>query len=343
MIGEQMRKELLIKEPLISCYPQHAFYLSIISSNKNCLPWIFSNYSNLFIDQKGFCDFFVKTPEYYLYPWFQGSQRIHRDLLEENNINFIDFIKRSINKENYIWLHLNEFYLPCSTKYKKLQFIHSALISGYDDKEEKFFVNGFYNNRKYSKYLVSYKDIEKSFKHAHPIEDFKFYIHLLKYNCEYDLKEFKYNKKLFKHQLIAHLSSTIEPFLNLEEAFDLKNFEDLTTGLEVYKKIEQLYLYNTTDSDYIYDLRPFYVIYEHKKLLNLKLDFLKNKQEFILTDEIYKQLEVLEKESIKVLNLYIKYGLTKDKRIIVRIRDGLNTMREMEKEVLEEIVERLVT
>lgn len=78
-------KTLPLCDPLISNYPQHAFYLSIISDHRECQPWIYSNYTNLFLsDWKNdeiFLDFYVQTPEHHFNPWFKDSQRLHRDLI----------------------------------------------------------------------------------------------------------------------------------------------------------------------------------------------------------------------------------------------------------------------
>lgn len=325
-----MLKQLTVTNPLISCYPHHAFYLAIISDKKECLPWIFSNYQNLFLDQKGFCDFLIKTPEYYLYPWFQGSQRIHKSFLANNSIKFIDFLIQSVDNESFVWTYLDEFYLSCSSKYQKRHFVHAVMVSGYNTKQQKFLINGFYKQQKYSTYWVSYQELELSFLNASIDIDFKGYIHLLSYNKTNISDEFIYNLDLLKIQLESHLNSSFEPFLNIQDFYNLNNTSDLFTGINIYEAIKDMYLTKPYRLEGEYDFRPFYVLYEHKKITNMKLEFLKTEKILNLPMSIYNLGRILEQKSKELLMLYIKFKITKDENTIQRLNLKLNDIKNME-------------
>lgn len=333
-----MKKNLPLSKPFISCYPQHAFYMSIISEKKECLPWIFSNYSNLFIDENGFCDFFVKTPEYYLYPWFQGSQRLHRDFLIEHNIELIKFIKDNLNNNNYIWLHVDEFNLPCSDKFNKQHFIHSQMISGFDDMSQKFTINGYYNKKKYSTEYVNYEDLSLSFYKAKPDMDFKFYIHLIKYNTDYRLADFTYNLSLLKQQLLCYLNSSLEPLLNPEEIYNLNIKNSIVTGLDLYAKL----ITELKNHSYVYSShRIFYILFEHKKFMLLKLNYLKTENFFTFSDEIFSKYDSILKITEIQLFLFLKYKLTGNKELLEKIIELLSTIKKDEKEVLELMIDQM--
>ncbi len=330
-----LKKSLPTVEPLISCYPQHAFYMSIISEKEECLPWIFSNYTNLFIDENGFCDFFVKTPEYYLYPWFQGSQRFHRDFLINHEIKLLEFIEENIIQGNYIWLHIDEFYLPCSAQFEKKHFIHSVLISGFDNLKRMFTIHGYYNKEKYSTKHVHYSDLERSFYNANPEIDFKFYIHLVKYNVHYSLLNFTYNTSLLKEQLVCHLNSEFKPLLDLEEAYNLNSAKNITNGLNVYNKIIELYNSELENSKTKFnDHRSLYTLLEHKRFMLLKLEYLKKKKILVFSNEVFEKYEEILKSIENQLILYIKYSMTKNRDIVKRIIKSLAIIREEEKKIL---------
>ncbi|GGG07255.1 hypothetical protein GCM10010912_59890 [Paenibacillus albidus] len=321
-------KVLSTCNPLISCYPQHAFYMSIISEKEECLPWIYSNYSNLFIDEAGFCDFIIKTPEYHLYPWFQGSQRLHKNIIIKYKMDFIQFIKESIDDNNYIVLDVDEFYLPCSQRYQKKHFIHHTMICGYDDETLDFLIYGFYNQQKYSLRYVEYKDLEKAFLHSISAIDSR-YIHLITYNENYSLNNFRYNINLFKDQLYYHYNSIFAPALNPEVSFNLNSAENLSTGLEIYNKLIEFY-----SMDFNNDHRPIYTLYEHKKFMNLKLRYLKENKYFIFSEKVYQGYEKLEIKTQSLLFLYIKYNVTKNSEIPQRCIEALSRIRDDERELL---------
>ncbi|WDF52834.1 hypothetical protein PQ460_10605 [Paenibacillus sp. KACC 21273] len=336
-----MKKILPTSVPLIGCYPQHSFYMSIISEKKECLPWIFSNYSNIFIDNNGFCDFFVKTPEYVLYPWFQGSQRICRDFLLSNKNDFIEFIRENIISDYYIWLYIDEFYLPCSSEFGKNHFVHSIMISGFDDLNKTFKIHGYYNKSKYSAKNIDYNDLKFSFYNVNAEIDFKSYIHLIKYNENYNLENFVYNTTLFKQQLICHYNSIFLPLLNQEDAYNSSISENLTTGLNVYDKLIDFLNLGSLNVDITYDHRPLYVLLEHKKFMLLKLEYLKSQAFLIFSDDIFKKYELLKNSIEKQLVLYIKCSLTKNEEIMERIIKALKVIKNDEKDILELMLKEL--
>lgn len=339
ILGETFmkQKQLLISKPLVSCYPQHAFYLSILANQNEALPWIYFNYNNIFIDKNGFIDFIVKTPEYFLYPWFQGSQRLHKDIIKVMDINISDFLKKNIIENYYIWLHIDEFYLPVSAHYLKRHFHHAIFITGFDDEKNVFNVGGYYNLKGFSFKQVSFQDLKQAFVNSNNTYDFHSYIHLIKLNENYQWEnDIKFNLELLKKNLINNINSSFDYSFYIEENYNLNHFNNLSTGISVYDVLIDL-----LNKGLIEDHRSLFVLYEHKKITNAKFIYLKNNRILNLSDNIYNQLEEIERKSQIILTLFLKFTISKKTTDIKKIIEYLYELKDHDIKVSKLIVEAL--
>lgn len=331
-------KTLSLCDPLISNYPQHAFYLSIISDNKDCLPWIYSNYTNMFLSDRInddiFLDFYVQTPEHHFNPWFKDSQRLHRDLILSSIPNLVSFIKNQIDSGYYVWTHVDEYYIPDTPSYQFRRFAHAVMIYGYDDSTQEFQLAGFFKYRNYSRTTISYDDLKTAFEHCDIDEDFLNYTHLLKINPEYhDGKIYEFSLSYFAECMENYYTSTNEAE-NFKNFYTPKLYSDRTFGLEIYNKLIMI-LELMLSKQRTIDARLVYTLREHKKFMNLKIKYIEQEGHYHFPAVFKANYTRIEKETTIMLNQFLKYVITQSEENIIKLIDRLGSLYQLEKETLE--------
>src|SRR5690554_868598 len=99
--------ELPLSHPPILGYLHHAYALSIMSTSESYIPWLHSNYIQLYC-AKEFTDLICPL-NFHLYQHYQNFPLLEIGALNRTivdsvaNVNIIEFIKNSIDK-NYHFL-----------------------------------------------------------------------------------------------------------------------------------------------------------------------------------------------------------------------------------------------
>ncbi|WP_339801516.1 hypothetical protein MKY19_06970 [Paenibacillus sp. FSL R5-0744] len=331
------QKILPITEPLIKNYPQHAFYLSIISNKEECLPWIFSNYTNIYLsnwkNEWVFMDYFVQTPEHHFHPWFKDSQRLHRDLILNTNIEFISFLKQQINSEYYVWLHVDEYYIPQTYSYNKSSFSHAIFVYGYEDKTKTFKIMAFHEDGKYAKSEVEYLMLKQAFLHCEAYDSYLNYIHLLKINPEiHNGKTYGFDISIFFKDIKDYYESK-NIMENYKNFYDISLYDDRTFGLNIYIELKKHFIMHL-DKKINVDIRLLYTLYEHKKFMNMKLEYIQYNGYYNFNHQFIEGYRELEKEVRILLNIYLKYKFTNNKVYIEKVIKKLESIHFTEKNLL---------
>lgn len=317
-----MKKKLYMEYPPITSYPTHANLLSCLSQHDNYLVWYFENYMNIFTNNKldkimdNYVDFFAPIP------WksnpFLYSQSFSRELFATMETDIINFLINAINQGNYIFLYLNRFYLSAAYSYQKNDDVHDVFIYGYDNEKKIFNIADFFVNNKYSFATATFDEISWAYDKYN--DDWK--------DGEVDIRNvdgiilvkplpftaYSYTVTDTLQGLKDYLCSTTSSGRYLygyrldceyDEFFEVKN----CFGLNIYSFLEE-YL-KTIDSDNPHiDLRGFYIIHEHKKLLSLYLDYLEKKW-MLDVSELRNLLKPVIEETKNLYAMVLKLILTR--------------------------------
>lgn len=136
--------------------------------------------------------------------------------------------------------------------------------------------------------------------------------------------------------MISNIRESIQNFLLSKPT--KKATEGEVYGFDVY---ERLLEYTTSLSDQSYvDSRSYYAIYKHKELMKMRIEYLLENN-YIRISCLYDECLLLEKEASIILNLVIKYSLTKQQNILPIIIKKLKTMIDLEKETLIKLIQNL--
>lgn len=306
--------------PPITSYPGVANILSILWVNKDkVLPWICDRYIQIIIRPYNIrtrSDFYdqADTDNYvcegYLCPfigWLRNNQTT------ANFSIFTDYIEYQIKHGYYLEPCLDNYYLSCSALFNKRHHIHSTFIYGFDNEKKLIYISDFYDNGRYTREKVSYDEINKS------IEGIDYFINLFKYQES----DYSFN--------ITLLKIFIEDYINCRDS--LKKFEftctdynkDILYGLDFYNYIKDVFC-----NEYPIDTRPFHVLYDHKVMMKIRLEYLHkinviDYNEFCILQE---RNNLLINSSHIFRNMAIKYNTTHDFGLLHRIKEYCNSLKQ---------------
>lgn len=315
-----MKVLLPIEQPPITSYPFIANSLSVLWGQRDkTLSWICNHFIQLtyrkdhpdaiadFYDNSDF-DHFI-TP-IYLCP-FLGWLKLNRETMGCSQ--FTEYLEKQIMNGYYIEACLDNYYLKCSDMYMKKHYIHSTFIYGFDTDNQKAYISDFYNNGSYVRRIASYDEINQG------IETNNYFIVLFKYE---DFA-YKFNLDLFR----LFLNDYIEAKDSLcKFRFSTNQYnQDIKYGLQFYDcLIKDLF-----DEQYL-DVRPFHILYDHKILMDIRIDFLFNYG--IIIQSNYKKLKDsnnnLIRKSLILRNKVIKYNIRENKKVLQTILEDIKLLKE---------------
>lgn len=270
-----------------------AFYkmLSIYSKNKNIL---LKDENSLLVPH---CFPFVF--------WRALHFRVH---LLHNEKNIKNIIIRSLYKKKYVYMGVNEEFIPERAAYKKAYHYHELLIYGYDEVTNKFYTIAFNENLSYKTQLIDEKDIVNAYK-TNKLRAFSVYNIWLRKNI--DLSHL--NRILIKIKIYFY-------FHPIKHNYGYKSYDCFC------QQLKNDYLRKTLD------IRSFRTIYDRAKILT-QTPFITQNLPSNINDLIN---ENLLKSKILLKNA-IKYLLTANPRIEQLLINDIKKFAVNEREILNAI------
>ncbi|GBF75599.1 hypothetical protein PA598K_04017 [Paenibacillus sp. 598K] len=329
--GEQKEKRSLVKA-VPFCFSSETYIgLALCSPENNAfLNWYSSNYIQLY----GYKDFSMhQMPfdfnvgmhvdrNFFTFCPYLRTQMIWLPLIErlENNGNdIIDLIISFLEDGNYVDVDLNEFYVPDRRAYQKYERPHTNLIYGYDREKKVFDLVGYASGNLFRTSKLTFAQLRSALMRSHDNN-----ILLLKIHPYYN---YGLNTKMIKRQLADHLNSTDI----LAHASISRNYEpNISYGLAAYDCLIENYPLHQRD------IRPLHVVYEHKKLMQIRLTHLHcegaiNDSAFQLLNEGFKELEKL---SIMCRNAQLINRTSKKTKNIDKILKRIEEIKNGERDLM---------
>lgn len=317
------------KNPPVKMLPGYAQPLSIIYARfKEPDIFLINNFSQLFVDNyvgvdtQEFNQFSTRfVVGFYLYnnPFSDVFNIKSVSLENVSSMDALDIIKNEINNDNYVFSTLNEFFIPGTYFYKKVNMFHTELIYGYDDELKLLYGFVYDDNPKYTAITIKYEDFEKAYNKTDV--DLKFFTtYTLKDNTEIN-----YNYEINKQTLYEYIYSQ-----HGSADFDNSN---IILGLKVYDFI--LSELDKLPNQRI-DPRNFAALYEHKTIM------LKRIKEYMKLPKLAKDYEKVVMLSIGARTRafqYYKNGYNEEiKRTLIEI---ICQMKELENNILLDVYSNL--
>lgn len=331
-------------QPPITSYPEHAYLLSVLAVSDDYLPWFFSNFIQLMAvkapqDSRYWFDFYVPCRDHALEvnPCIH-LQKWNRDSLDAYKLDIIDLLMDSIDLGYYIYLYVNEYYIPGSPAYLIKDLSHGNMIFGYNMEDRTFQMAGFLKNLKFTSIEVDFETLEKAFKDNPTIEDFELKMYLFKrrekVNFEFDLQHVV--MLLEEYLASANSSERERTFQNPLYKQPLEGH----FGKEVYVCMKKD-LQDECERDGTLLVRPMHILWEHKNSMLLRLRYLEQNRDVRLRPGLVERYEKLERSMLLLRNSVIKYYLVRNKSILIQVMDGLDRICLEETQILEALLDDL--
>lgn len=294
--------------PPLTSFTMYAAPLSIIAHEAKAYDWIYSNFNLLCCfkhDYKQLGIFYSPLEVRRYCPWIQ-YQKVEKEILKLNEKSLIHFLEEQINNNNGIYMYVNHKYF----KQSELNIVHDLFIYGIDTYENKLYaadncVGGYYSNIEISfqEMIAAYIN-DDSFEYSKRDS-----IELLSLIKD---REYSFCLPQFRNEIIDSLHSRCSDPRN-----DVK--DSMIFGLEVYDRVIEHINVISAEGPHI-DIRAFYVLWEHKNLMQERIEFLLRNGYIQDKDEkLVKQIKLLVNDLKKMKNLAIK-------RIIIGNNKGLQEL-----------------
>jgi amino acid adenylation domain-containing protein len=329
--------------PPVMAYPAHGNLLSVILDHEEAFSWFYNYYIQLEAPPEGEgirLDFYT-TLLYKTCP-FIYYQRISRELIAKKWDKISDYIIDCLNLGYYVYFLIDRFYIPEYAEYQKEHKIHDIFVFGYDLSEKSFNVADCFSGGLYRYATATFTQIENGYKNIHLTgrPDWFDGVELISYRDKF---HYTFDINLMIGFMKDYLSSTstsqrykIPSEKYCAEGLERKNF---VYGLAVYQLLQEFM--KKFRKDLNYDIRPFYVLWNHKTVMLDRIKYLAEnnylKKDGFLTEGYTKIAE----ETLNIRNLVLETMVTENPKYVDFIIEKLGEIAEQERKTLENLLESL--
>lgn len=347
---ETAMKKLNLAKPILKTWSSESHFMSMILDMDGAKDWIANNYvqmigQNIYGMQKTVFCFFPKHDPFCIDTninvWnccpFLETKYVSYNYVKQNFEDIIEYLKKSINQEYYLYLFLKQSCLD--VKINKMD-IHKTFIYGYDDEKEQVLVADHYDNGRYVTDVIPYNKFKNAFEQAYNegnLKDNKSLTDKKIVICKKIPYEYKFDLEWFKRQLKDYINS--EYTFSSFSPFYMNDSSEFVFGLECYEMIKRYV--NTIikqSGNYRKDTRVFTFLEDHKKMLLFHIKYLINKKILIDNGDIELVVEKLANDSETILLLFMKYIMSGKINILEHIILMLDEMKEEENVILQKIL-----
>ncbi|MDT0124336.1 hypothetical protein Q9R46_16880 [Paenibacillus sp. RRE4] len=335
-----MEKKLEIQTPSIQTFLNHAYPLAILEKDEAFLGWYYTNYTQLYTfnnrqnpvgDFK--IDFYSHNGKYPNIP-FLASANMDGRIIRTFEKSILDIVIENIDLNYYLEVGIDEYYWSNKKSYMQEHFHHDNLIYGYNDKDRVLYYLGYNQDMIFGQYSVSYEEFVLSFTED-PDSTIKFIKNITpeltskttKYVYHFNLN---FDMDIFRIYLEDFLQST-NSFLTH------RGSENSVFGLAIYDE-----LINRFSDDILLskDMRLYRIIWEHKNVFNKRIDYL-NSKGYLKTgsyESLSSKSKSLCNESLLLKNLSMKYSITNDMKVFLKISNKLKEIQLFEEQLVNDLL-----
>lgn len=327
-------KELELRIPPIVGYQYLAYPLCTVLTRNEALPWFYSNFIHLYCHHDLNSEAASRSVPMTFYgedfircPWLI-TQKLEREYVLDSPSGIIEFLIHSIRSNYTISLHVDEFYIPRRRVYQQTHYAHDILVYGYDDARRSFLVLGYDEEMQFQKTVVPYHEMEQGFQNLEWTDNYDEQIYLYKFNKpgSYRLDAAFIKESLEEYMTGSNISlrnrGTADP---LEAAFGIDVYAALIRNMPVLVRKR--------------DIRPIHILWEHKKMMGLRLQYLCDQE--LLSPDFAECFRPIEEQAYALRHLLMKYALTGEDHLLKQGLEEITHIMESEKRILRTVVKAL--
>ena len=337
-----MENKLLCVTPPITSYPSIANQLSVLWAHKEAtMPWLASEYIQLVSRKKEHWKFKMAGTFYehggtganFGCPFLE-MLKLNREIIDFEHRSLFDFIKYCIDRNYYIRIWLDWFYIPGSSYYQVESYPHPTFIYGYNDDTEEIIAADFYIG-KYKEVHISKETLEKAYE-AIMLPEKR--LHMTEVVSLYKYRDIQCNINLQK------IIRDYQDYVNSEDGYRIyKNDPDFANvgfsfGISFYDVLNYLI------KEAVFDRRPFQVLLDHKVMQDYRIRYL-DENGYLNNGEILLKMSGQLTKNCEILrNMILKLAYTGDKtqsENAIKFNTELKTMDKLlAKNIIANVVEK---
>lgn len=276
------------------------------SSNKFSYNYAFNKMLSLYSKKK---NILLKDEKSMLVPHcfpFIFWRALHfKVYLLHNEKNIKKIIIKSLQKRRYVYMGVNEEFIPERAAYKKAYFYHELLIYGYDELTHKFYTIAFNDKLSYKTQLIDENEIINAYK-SNKLRRFSLYNIWLRKNINFSYL----NRDLIKLKIYFYCHP-------LRENYGFKSYDCFCQQLKNDYRKKTL------------DIRSFRTIYDRAKILTQTpyINSILSPKTIDLINNNFAKSKILLKNAVK-------YLLTSDSEIEPILINDIKQFANNEREIL---------
>jgi len=310
---------------------------AVTSSENEYWDWYMNNYIHLVCNKSLITeteisfDFYLgprRDMNYQIYNPYIQSQCLTREMIQACFNSIHDLFVRAIEQTCYVHLSLDQYYVPDRVKYMQKHYCHENLIIGYDLNDRIYHLAGYNSERKFKRSTITFEELEQAYKNNYTNDPV--YFHSVYHSPGiFRLDETKIIKSLNDYVNALDVSVYYADHKNPDpkRAFGVNVYEYLISQIHNYKK----------------DFRPYYILWEHKKMMVLRIEYLYKKGliECTCYADLLDMFQKIEEQANLLLMIHRKYIATKKDVILDSIIERLNGIKKLECQAIEQLINQL--
>ncbi|MEK3834093.1 MULTISPECIES: hypothetical protein [unclassified Paenibacillus] len=293
-------KKLCIGKPPIISYPVHPSHLSIVTACENHEAWLYSNYiqiacppefpqeTNKVID---FFNYDTNAP-FHNYSPYAIEMKENGFLIEKDIVvAIIQFIENGY----YIKIYLDDYFIPFRKRvFHQNHTPHELFLYGYDSDLMIFHVLGYDEKSGFIEAQITFNEFKEAFMSANRL-------------IRVDREEYHWMQYIYLYApQNADLAFDLKQVVSLLDAYlNSTSFQEMRN---VYEALKEFYDYQLQFHDF--DIRPFYLLWEHKKVMLDRIEYI-SKNIFKREVEYIVDAKDLQRDFLKLRNVVLKGNLLK--------------------------------
>lgn len=321
-----MKKILPVNEPLVSTYTSYGALFSLLTDKME--PWVYNNFIQIRYNKSWRTLTFDEhrsimsdCPGLAFYP-------ISREIIDlKFNHSIKDAIVEAINMNKYLMIFIDYYYFSLKQFYLKEHTEHELFIYGYDLEKDLIYVGDNIQKGKFKFVSCPFQEIIDGYNHI-PSDTYRFLTDIRFVGVEKDA-----SIKINCNQIIDRL----EAYLYSRPTYDLMYEQECGFGTEIIRQMTAVLKEHTGK----FDIRPFHLLYEHKLLMEKRVQYLLENGYLKEEDIKLSDFTLLREQMKSIRNGVIRYNLTFKESRKEKLIEEWDKVRVSEEKLIKQLIDAL--
>ncbi|PZD93689.1 hypothetical protein DNH61_24055 [Paenibacillus sambharensis] len=318
-------KLLSMKKPALNTYNLYASLLSLIGPEENAWSWVMNHFIQI-VRFNSYQTYFFDTHRllYHHCPWVDAFC-IPKSMIGTSDSSLSGFIKEQLERDTYLWLSADQYYLSASPLHQKHHFVHELFLFGYDERQNIVHIADHFKDGRYEHAVCSFDELEQAFRSSYAQGKFADQVYLFSKHMNMQ-DEFNAEQVYF----------LLDAYLNAKDTFHYNKSDNCMYGVAALEQLpaDLLRLVEGTHAD----LRPFQLLWERSELMASRIQYM-NLRLQLDADNRLLRTAMTQKNAIQAIrNLLTKFNLSGNEVLLNRSQSLLRQYIEEEKRWIPELM-----